>query len=430
MKKFIVIMMLQMVSTCLMADETEAVRQTSLLLKQVEKQMPEQWDASGYVDNYIIWKGTPEFGQLEKVVSGNWKVILGEVKEIAPSDAHQVILLASCCSLPLEDSFLFLDKISDLCLGNVITKDVFLWIMDLYEVYTMPTHRLSLNYKKPAVAEILRKAKIIAPERTENYDNVLTGEAKKELEEEGLGIPAHSQDGGVAHRTTAGSDQPPSATNIPAPVSTKRANTPEDIGLAIVQAARNQVGRTMKYDPGYVPLEYPMGDIPIETGVCTDVIIRALRDALNMDLQQLVHEDMKAAFLLYPKNRGVQLPDKSIDHRRVLNQMKYFKRKGFSVPVTDNPEDYLPGDIVACGVHIMIVSDRKNEQGVPLIIHNIGRGAREEKGLLFHDITGHYRMTHKGSLSKLNNAVVIIGVIAIIGVMAAWRRLNKKQKRK
>ena len=168
-------------------------------------------------------------------------------------------------------------------------------------------------------------------------------------------------------------------------------------GPAIAAAARRQVGKTVSYDPAYARLAYPMGDVPLEKGVCTDVVVRALRDALAMDLQQLMHEDMTAAFAAYPNNWGLARPDRNIDHRRVPNMRVYFERKGFALAVTGNPENYEPGDFVTCVVagnrpHIMIVSDKKNARGVPLILHNIGRGAREEDGLFSFPLTGHYRV--------------------------------------
>ena len=170
----------------------------------------------------------------------------------------------------------------------------------------------------------------------------------------------------------------------------------EDTGTKIVEAARTQVGVTVSYDPDYVALKYPGGDLPREKGVCTDVVIRALRDGLGKDLQKLVHEDMKANFSAYPKNWGLSRPDKNIDHRRVPNLKAYFKRRGFSVPVTKKPEDFKAGDLVTCTVpphlpHVMIVSDKKTSEGVPLVIHNIGRGAREEDVLFTYPLTGHYR---------------------------------------
>jgi uncharacterized protein YijF (DUF1287 family) len=164
-----------------------------------------------------------------------------------------------------------------------------------------------------------------------------------------------------------------------------------------VRAARSQVGRTVIYDSAYAGLEYPGGDVPIERGVCTDVVVRALRNALNMDLQKLVHEDMKRAFSEYPKLWDLTKPDRNIDHRRVPNLRTYFERKGYSLNVSRHPENYLPGDLVTCTVggnrpHIMVVSDKKTSTGVPLVIHNIGSGAEEGNRLFDFPITGHYRI--------------------------------------
>lgn len=169
-----------------------------------------------------------------------------------------------------------------------------------------------------------------------------------------------------------------------------------DSGPKIVEAARSQIGVTTRYDPAYVGLAYPGGDVPQDRGVCTDVVVRALRKALDADLQKLVHEDMRANFASYPKNWGLGRPDKNIDHRRVPNLMTYLKRRGFSLEVTKDAADYQPGDLVTCTVppnlpHIMIVSERKSEDGTPMVIHNIGRGAREEDRLFEFPLTGHYR---------------------------------------
>ena len=165
----------------------------------------------------------------------------------------------------------------------------------------------------------------------------------------------------------------------------------------IVEAARWQVGKTTKYDGAYVSLTYPNGDIPIAKGVCTDVVIRALRKARKMDLQKLVHDDMRRHFSKYPKNWGLSRTDKNIDHRRVPNLRTYFKRQGWSEPVTKKKKDYQPGDFVTCTVagrlpHIMIVSDKKSADGTPMIIHNIGAGTREEARLFEFPLTGHYRI--------------------------------------
>jgi uncharacterized protein len=166
---------------------------------------------------------------------------------------------------------------------------------------------------------------------------------------------------------------------------------------SVVKAAREQVGQTTCYDPSYRKLHYPNGDVPIDRGVCTDVLIRALRRALGIDLQKLVHEDMRRNFAQYPKKWGLEAPDTNIDHRRVPNLQVYFARKGYSLAVTDNAKDYKPGDFVTCIVppnlpHIMIVSDATNSYGQPLIIHNIGAGAKEEDRLFEFKLTGHYRL--------------------------------------
>ena len=165
----------------------------------------------------------------------------------------------------------------------------------------------------------------------------------------------------------------------------------------IVNAARWQIGKTTSYDPAYVGMKYPNGDIDISKGVCTDVVIRALRKSRKMDLQKLVHDDMRANFSKYPKIWGLRRTDKNIDHRRVPNLKTYFKRKGWSLPVTKKKEDYRPGDLVTCTVagklpHIMIVSDVVDSEGTPMIIHNIGGGAREESRLFEFPLTGHYRI--------------------------------------
>ena len=138
--------------------------------------------------------------------------------------------------------------------------------------------------------------------------------------------------------------------------------------------------------------------MPLEKGVCTDVVVRALRGAVNLDLQKLVHEDMKIEFAAYPDIWGLTKPDPNIDHRRVPNLKTYFNRRGFSLPVTRLADDYLGGDLVTWIVgrnlaHIMIVSDKKASDGVPFVIHNIGSGTKEEDRLFEFPITGHYRVT-------------------------------------
>lgn len=165
--------------------------------------------------------------------------------------------------------------------------------------------------------------------------------------------------------------------------------------LAVAKGAEEQVGKTLIYDPAYVRLPYPGGDIPLERGVCADVIIRALRTQ-QIDLQQQVHEDMQAHFSSYPQNWKLSRPDANIDHRRVLNLETWFARQDKALPVTNRHHDYRPGDIVSWRLsnglaHIGIVADRYASNGTPLIIHNIGAGAQIENVLFNWRIIGHYR---------------------------------------
>ena len=169
-------------------------------------------------------------------------------------------------------------------------------------------------------------------------------------------------------------------------------------GEKIVAAARKQIGVTTAYVPDYVTLSFPNGDVPRSGGVCTDVVIRALRDGLSADLQKQVNEDMRGNFPAYPKDWGLSKPDKNIDHRRVPNLRVFFKSMGLEQPLpkAGDVSTFLPGDIVTCTVakklpHVMIVSDRKTPDGRPMVIHNIGGGAKEEDALTLFPLTGHYR---------------------------------------
>jgi uncharacterized protein YijF (DUF1287 family) len=164
-----------------------------------------------------------------------------------------------------------------------------------------------------------------------------------------------------------------------------------------VQSAIDQTLRTFEYDPSYTKLDYPGGDVPIERGVCADVIVRAFRSA-GVDLQKEVHEDMTQSFAAYPTRWSLRRPDSNIDHRRVPNLMTFFEREGKSLPITRNRADYIPGDVVSWELenhspHIGLVVDAVAD-GTPnyLIVHNIGAGARIEDVLMAWKITGHYRM--------------------------------------
>ena len=164
----------------------------------------------------------------------------------------------------------------------------------------------------------------------------------------------------------------------------------------LVVSAREQVGVTVGYDPEYRTLTYPGGDVPRNTGVCTDVVTRALR-VQGFDLQRTIHEDMAAHFAAYPQQWGLHAPDPNIDHRRVPNLMTFFKRHGWERAITAAAADYQPGDVVAWNLgggitHIGIVSDARNPAGQPLVIHNIGQGTHEENVLFAFKIIGHYRI--------------------------------------
>lgn len=164
----------------------------------------------------------------------------------------------------------------------------------------------------------------------------------------------------------------------------------------VIDGAVEQVGKTIGYDPSYQKLDYPNGDVPIETGVCSDVIVRAFRKA-GIDLQKDVHEDMKSNFSVYPTKWGLKGPDSNIDHRRVPNLQTFFNRKGKSLETTSGSENFLPGDIVTWDLgggvdHVGMVTNvwYKPTQRY-LIVHNIGGGTRMEDSLFSWKITGHYR---------------------------------------
>ena len=170
------------------------------------------------------------------------------------------------------------------------------------------------------------------------------------------------------------------------------------LNIRIVEAARQQVGVTTNYDPSYAKLKYPGGDVPLRTGVCSDVVVRTLR-AVGIDLQKELHEDMGRNFSAYPQRWGLKAPDQNIDHRRVPNLMHYFERRYIWLQeklTKPYVAVYRPGDIVAWDLgggvtHIGIVSDKKSGE-TPLIIHNIGSGTKEEDILFNYQVIGHYRL--------------------------------------
>lgn len=180
---------------------------------------------------------------------------------------------------------------------------------------------------------------------------------------------------------------------LPAPESEirERAHTP--VAEKIVRAALAQIGTI--YHPGYFDIAYPNGDLPVNRGVCTDVVIRSLR-AAGHDLQKLIHEDMSQNFGKYPARYGLRRPDTNIDHRRVPNQIAFMKRYALDLSwATTDTQLWLPGDIVYWKMspsldHCGIVSNRRNPSGLPLVIHNAGTCV-EEDALTCWAIVGHFR---------------------------------------
>lgn len=175
------------------------------------------------------------------------------------------------------------------------------------------------------------------------------------------------------------------------------ARLPADDSFAtrLCQAALDRTRHPVRYDGAYVRIAYPGGDVPADTGVCTDVVIRSLR-VLGFDLQQLVHEDMRRHFAAYPKQWGLKQPDTNIDHRRVPNLQTFFRRRGAALPVSDQPANYRPGDLITCTVagrlpHIAIVVPAPDGGPVPWIVHNIGQGPKLENRLFEFPLSGHYR---------------------------------------
>ena len=165
----------------------------------------------------------------------------------------------------------------------------------------------------------------------------------------------------------------------------------------VLESAAKQTEVTKNYDPNYAVIRYPNGDVPPETGVCSDVVIRAFR-AAGVDLQKEIHEDMTGNFSVYPKKWNLPKPDTNIDHRRVPNMQTFFDRKGKALPITDKAESYKPGDVVSWDLngkgmtHIGVVSNIFNENTKRYsIIHNIGAGTKTEDVLFDWKITGHYR---------------------------------------
>jgi len=177
----------------------------------------------------------------------------------------------------------------------------------------------------------------------------------------------------------------------------------EEFTRRLVAAAVERTHHSVRYVSEYVRISYPGGDVPADTGVCTDEIVRSYR-AVGVDLQKEVHEDMLRNFTAYPNQRRWRLarPDANIDHRRVPNLMVFFQRNGENLPITNRAADYLPGDLVTWDLgrnlpHIGIVVNQKSSGGSAyMLVHNIGEGPKMEDVLFNWKITGHYRYFGSG----------------------------------
>ncbi|WP_052691830.1 DUF1287 domain-containing protein [Teredinibacter purpureus] len=175
-------------------------------------------------------------------------------------------------------------------------------------------------------------------------------------------------------------------------------------GERLSEAALERTQHAITYDGSYQKIDYPGGDVAPNIGVCTDVVIRSYRQ-LGIDLQQVLHNDIRENFAQYPSNTlwGHTRPDTNIDHRRVPNLETFFARNGSSLPLSNDPNDYLPGDIVSWRLsgnlpHIGIVTHKKDRvSGRPLVVHNIGMGPQLQDRIFSYTPTGHYRFNPQGS---------------------------------
>lgn len=178
-------------------------------------------------------------------------------------------------------------------------------------------------------------------------------------------------------------------------VSDRYEEISDDFMKRLVEAAIDRTKHKVRYEASYRQIDYPSGDVPEEFGVCTDVIIRSYRQ-LGIDLQVDVHEDMEENFELYPKLWGLETTDTNIDHRRVPNLLTYFSRFGEVLPITQNPDDYKPGDLVTWNLgkgltHIGIVTNKISKNNTRYIVHNIGSGPKLDDCIFDWKITGHFR---------------------------------------
>ena len=179
------------------------------------------------------------------------------------------------------------------------------------------------------------------------------------------------------------------------PPPSRAPSPPAGPAAKIVAAAHTEAKESAVYTVGYFRIAYPNGDLPRSQGVCTDVVIRALRGA-GYDLQKLIHEDVVKHFRSYPRRETH--PDSNIDHRRVPNQMHFFSRFGQTLTKKTDAshlKEWQPGDLVYWKLpsgldHAGVLSDRLGPTGLPMVIHNL-QVCREEDVLAAWTIQGHFR---------------------------------------
>ena len=152
-----------------------------------------------------------------------------------------------------------------------------------------------------------------------------------------------------------------------------------------LQSVRRYIATKPKYKSKYYRTGYPDDGY----GVCTDVIAFGLKDT-GYDLRELVDADIRANKKLYQ----LEVVDKNIDFRRVNNLRIFFERnaKSLTTDLTDIKE-WQGGDIIVFKTHIGVVSDKRNRQGIPFIIHNGGFHFEEDVLEYRTDIVGHFRIS-------------------------------------
>ena len=172
--------------------------------------------------------------------------------------------------------------------------------------------------------------------------------------------------------------------------------------IKFINSVLDRTKHKIRYNGSYFAIDYPNGDIPANFGVCTDVIIRSYR-GVEIDLQQLIHEDIKNNFSDYPISKHwprQKSADSNIDHRRVPNLEVFFSKYGESIPISNIKGEFKfqPGDIVTWDLkgsspwHIGIVINRLSEStNSPMIVHNIGQGPIIDDAIFDFPIRGHYR---------------------------------------